>query len=133
MKAGLIQDKELFALFESESIEEHLEDILYRSLLVKKKVVEQDEKELGLRKILNFGHTIGHAIESYYHLSEYLHGECVAFGMLYFIEKEDIKKRVLAIYDKLGIKASAPYDPDTVYGLLCNDKKQHMEVSVSSR
>ena len=60
MKAGLIQDKELFALFESESIEEHLEDILYRSLLVKKKVVEQDEKELGLRKILNFGHTIGH-------------------------------------------------------------------------
>ena len=123
LKAGLIQDKELFALFESESIEEHLEDILYRSLLVKKKVVEQDEKELGLRKILNFGHTIGHAIESYYHLDSYLHGECVSMGMLYFIEDEKLKERVFNVYKKLHMPAIPSFDKEKVYQLLCKDKK----------
>lgn len=131
LKEGLIYDESLFTLFETGDIYKDIDQIIEKALYVKKDVVEKDEKEQHLRKILNFGHTIGHAIESYYHLSDYLHGECVAFGMLYFIENEDIKKRVLAVYDKLGIQASAPYDPDTVYGLLCNDKKAaHGSVSI---
>lgn len=131
LKEGLIYDESLFALFETGDIYKDLDQIIEKALYVKKDVVEKDEKEQHLRKILNFGHTIGHAIESYYHLSDYLHGECVAFGMLHFIEDEDIKKRVLAIYDKLGIKASAPYDPESVYALLCNDKKAaHGSVSI---
>ncbi len=75
VKAGLIQDEELFTLFERDELD--IEQIIYRSLLVKKYVVEQDETEQGLRKILNFGHTIGHAYESYYQLHDYYHGECV--------------------------------------------------------
>lgn len=131
LKEGLIYDESLFTLFETGDIYKDIDQIIEKALYVKKDVVEKDEKEQHLRKILNFGHTIGHAIESYYHLSDYLHGECVAFGMLYFIENEDIKKRVLAVYDKLGIQSSAPYDPDTVYGLLCNDKKAaHGSVSI---
>ena len=131
LKEGLIYDESLFTLFETGDIYKDLDQIIEKALYVKKDVVEKDEKEQHLRKILNFGHTIGHAIESYYHLSDYLHGECVAFGMLYFIEDEDIKKRVLTIYDKLGIKASAPYDPESVYALLCNDKKAaHGSVSI---
>lgn len=131
LKEGLIYDESLFTLFETGDIYKDIDQIIEKALYVKKDVVEKDEKEQHLRKILNFGHTIGHAIESYYHLSDYLHGECVAFGMLYFIENEDIKKHVLAVYDKLGIQASAPYDPDTVYGLLCNDKKAaHGSVSI---
>ncbi len=77
----------------------------------------------GLRKILNFGHTIGHAIESYYHLSEYLHGECVALGMLYFIEDEQLKQRVISVYERLGIPTHVDFDPEAVYQLLCRDKK----------
>lgn len=131
LKAGLIYDPSLFELFEQDNIEGHLDQIIEKALYVKKDVVEKDEKEQNLRKILNFGHTIGHAIESYYHLSEYLHGECVAMGMLYFIENEDLKQRVLKIYERLDIKASTHYDPDTVYGLLCNDKKaSHGNVTV---
>mgnify|MGYP003376039376 CR=1 FL=1 len=62
VKAGLIGDAELFELFEkTEDIEKDLEEIIIRALKVKKNVVEQDEKEENLRKILNFGHTIGHA------------------------------------------------------------------------
>ncbi len=123
LKAGLIYDPSLFALFEEDSIDAHLEEIIYRSLCMKKDVVEQDEREKGLRKILNFGHTIGHAIESYYHLEEYLHGECVAMGMLYFIEDPALKARTIEILKKLGVPTDAPYDKEEVYQRLLADKK----------
>lgn len=123
LKAGLIYDRELFEIFQTKDILEQLETIIYRSLLVKKAVVEQDEKEMGLRKILNFGHTIGHAIESNYHLSEYLHGECVAMGMLYFIEDEALKEQVKQIYQKLHFPDTPAFDKEKVYQLLCKDKK----------
>lgn len=131
LKAGLIYDASLFELFEKEDIDQCIDSVIEKSLYVKKDVVEKDEKEQNLRKILNFGHTIGHAIESYYHLSDYLHGECVAMGMLYFIDDEEVKQRVLNIYRKFGIKESAAFDVDSVYGLLCNDKKaSHGKVTV---
>lgn len=58
-----------------------LAEMIYRSLLVKKDVVERDPKEKGDRALLNFGHTIGHAIEKYMNFS-LLHGECVALGYI---------------------------------------------------
>ena len=70
VKAGLIGDAELFELFEQlpaerEQIQqEYIEQIIVKALAVKKSVVEQDEKENGLRQILNFGHTIGHHISA---------------------------------------------------------------------
>lgn len=123
LKAGLIYDASLFELFEHGDIYKDFDTIVYKALCVKKDVVEKDEKEQNLRKILNFGHTIGHAIESYYHLSEYLHGECVAMGMLYFIEDKTLRNRVLNVYDKLQLPTSAPYDAFAVYDILCSDKK----------
>ena len=123
LKAGLIYDASLFELFEQGDINKDLDTIIVKALKVKKDVVEQDEREQGLRKILNFGHTIGHAIESYYHLSEYLHGECVALGMLYFIDNEQLKQRVLHVYKRLGIRTQVDFDPEAVYQLLSRDKK----------
>ena len=67
VKAGLIADEDLFELFETGDADKDLEEILYRSLVVKKNVVENDERETGLRAVLNFGHTIGHGIESAEH------------------------------------------------------------------
>lgn len=122
LKAGLIYDQELFNIFENEDINEHLEEIIYRALCVKKDIVEKDEKEMGLRKILNFGHTIGHAIESYFKLSKYYHGECVAFGMLYFVN-EDIKERLLPIYKKMYLPYDVSYNKDEVFNYIKNDKK----------
>lgn len=123
LKAGLIYDSSLFEIFEHGDIDKEIDTIIKKALLVKKDVVEKDEKEMGLRKILNFGHTIGHAIESYYHLSEYLHGECVAFGMLYFIDHDEIKTRTLNIYKRLGLPASPKIDPSAVFSYLRKDKK----------
>lgn len=123
LKAGLIYDASLVELFEKGDIYSDLDIIIEKALCVKKAVVEQDETEQHVRKILNFGHTIGHAIESYYSLSTYLHGECVALGMLYFIEDEALKKRVYHIYNKLNLPTDVPYDLSTVYTILCKDKK----------
>lgn len=79
IKHAVIADPFLFRLLEKSS--HNLIDIIYRSCMIKKNIVEQDEKEAHLRQCLNFGHTIGHAIEQQekYALS---HGEAVAIGML---------------------------------------------------
>lgn len=123
LKAGLIYDPQLFALFENGNIDDDLEKIIYRSLCMKKDVVEKDERESGLRKILNFGHTIGHAIEGYYHMEEYLHGECVAMGMLYFIEDDELRERTIRVLKQLNVPIDAPYDKEDVYQRLLADKK----------
>lgn len=59
----------------------HLQQAIYRGCQVKAAVVSEDEKELGLRAILNYGHTIGHALEAVSHYQVYTHGEAVAIGM----------------------------------------------------
>jgi len=87
IKSAVIGDKELFSFIETnldeiKSLEfAALEEIVYRSAKIKAGIVEKDERDLGLRNILNYGHTIGHAIES---ASEFKvgHGEAVAIGML---------------------------------------------------
>ncbi len=113
----------MFHLFEQEDIEANIETIITKALFVKKTVVEQDEKEQNLRKILNFGHTVGHAIETSYHLQEFYHGECVALGILPFIPDEDIRNRVRSIYQKLGLRDHVPANIDQWMDIMRNDKK----------
>ena len=60
IKAGVVADEALLELFEQTDARNRMEEVLMRSLRFKKKIVEQDERETGLRKLLNFGHTIGH-------------------------------------------------------------------------
>lgn len=121
LKSGLIYDKELVDCFKEETLD--LETIITRSILVKKDVVQQDEKESGLRQILNFGHTIGHAIESAYGLGTYLHGECVAMGMLFFIDNPTLKEEVMQILQRLEQPQVPDYDVDTLMRYLTHDKK----------
>ncbi|MCF0142212.1 MAG: 3-dehydroquinate synthase, partial [Parasporobacterium sp.] len=83
IKIGAIMDKEMFELIEgAENIKSVLPEIIRRGVENKLKVVEADPTEKGLRRILNFGHTIGHGIESASN-GEMLHGEAVAVGMVY--------------------------------------------------
>lgn len=86
IKHGLIYDKNLFAETKSINLEEdNLDDIVFRSVEIKNEVITQDPTERGLRKILNFGHTIGHAVEGYSMLHDknpLLHGEAIALGMI---------------------------------------------------
>lgn len=87
IKHGLILDDKYFSFIESSTNlvfnldQTVLEKIIKRSCELKASIVSQDEKELGLREILNFGHTIGHAVETILNF-ELLHGECVSIGMV---------------------------------------------------
>ncbi|MDD7280461.1 3-dehydroquinate synthase [Floccifex sp.] len=121
LKMGLILDENLVKEFEADTL--NLEAIITRSIDLKRMVVEQDEKENNLRKILNFGHTIGHAIEGAYGLDTYYHGECVAMGMLFFIEDNALKQRILNIYKKLDLPTVPNYDVDTLMEYITHDKK----------
>ncbi len=128
LKAGLICDAVLFDIFENGDIEAELENIIYRSLLVKKRIVEEDETEQGARKALNFGHTIGHGIEAIKGIkgrrtNGFYHGECVALGMLPMIEPNSLKKRVRAIYRKIGLPLRCAYNKDKVIAEMAHDKK----------
>lgn len=118
IKYGLIKDKELFEKFESiesyEALFEYIEDIIYICCSIKKQVVEQDEKDKGERMILNFGHTIGHAIEKLENYKGVSHGEAVAIGMYSIalrceelnICKDGVANRIKILLDKFNL----PYD-----------------------
>ena len=86
LKHGLIADKDTWEVLiqKKDIVSVDFTPIIYESILIKKEVTEQDPNEKGLRKILNFGHTIGHAVESYWldSKSPLLHGEAIAIGMI---------------------------------------------------
>ena len=122
IKMSLTSDESLFHLFENQDIESNLDEIIVRSLLIKKTVVEQDEKEAGLRKILNFGHTVGHGIESSEGMSELYHGECVALGMLPMCA-EALRPRVMDVLKKCNLFRTLQYDWDKIAEAIFHDKK----------
>lgn len=90
IKYGMIRDEKLFALLEQynlETIHEVIGTVIANCIDIKRQVVEHDEFDTGERMILNFGHTLAHAIESYYHYETYTHGSAVAAGMCMMAEK----------------------------------------------
>ncbi len=122
LKMSLTSDKELFEIFEKGNIKDNLDEIIYRSLLIKKNVVELDEKEQGLRRILNFGHTIGHGIESFEHLHGLYHGECVALGMIPMVSAP-LRERLIPILKRLSLPTSINCSSDEVMEAMYHDKK----------
>lgn len=122
IKMALTSDEHLFDLFCHGKIEENLDEIIIRSLKIKKSVVEQDEKEAGLRKILNFGHTVGHGIESSEGMSELYHGECVALGMIPMCS-DAIRPRLVEVLKKCDLYRELSYDWDKITEAAFHDKK----------
>lgn len=123
LKMALTFDGALFERFERLSREELIcEDIITSALNIKKRVVEADEREGGLRRVLNFGHTLGHAIEAREEMSGLLHGECVSIGMCY-VCATDVKKRLTHALQKLGLPTEYKGDIDGALKLVFHDKK----------
>lgn len=123
LKMAVTSDEELFSTFENEEInEENLEKIITSALKIKKSVVEADEREVGMRRILNFGHTLGHAIEAQEELHGLYHGECVAIGMMPVCSPE-VRERLLPILKKLSLPYSYGGDIENALGFIEHDKK----------
>lgn len=122
VKMAVNFDRELFERIETqENPMDIIDEIIEGSLLIKKRVVEADEKESGLRKVLNFGHTVGHAIESVAK-GELYHGECVALGMLAVCEGE-VKDRVENVLESLKLPTGFKADRDALSEAVSHDKK----------
>ncbi|MBE6853657.1 MAG: 3-dehydroquinate synthase [Ruminococcus sp.] len=84
IKYGMIRSRELFDIIASRNLKNYFEiidDVIYRCVSIKRDIVENDEFDTGERMLLNFGHTIGHAIESFFNYETYTHGKAVASGM----------------------------------------------------
>ncbi len=81
IKCGCIGDKKLFKILENQDFYNNIEEIIMRSIRVKKNLVEIDEQDFGSRVLLNFGHTIGHALEKIGNYKKLSHGEAVSIGM----------------------------------------------------
>lgn len=137
IKCGIIQDTELLAILEGETPERlghshRLEEVLARALTVKAGIVESDERDRGVRRLLNFGHTVGHALESATGFAVYLHGEAVAIGMVAALRlstricglPEADLARIEALLARFGLETRAPtVDLETVVRFLEMDKK----------
>ena len=139
LKHGLIADKKYFEEVSEKPFTEFDSnkqiDIIGRSIEIKADIVRQDEYELSTRKLLNFGHTIGHVLESLSFQTDHplFHGEAVAIGMVAeakiaalsgMISDGDFNKIESAIETVgLPIKYTAPTSVDEVYDLLSTDKK----------
>lgn len=118
VKMALTHDEELFAMFESDDF--NIDTVIERSIKIKRSVVEADEKESGLRKVLNFGHTVGHAIES--NTPSLYHGECVALGMLPMCSNE-VRERLIPVLKKLKLPVKIDCDTQKIIETMSHDKK----------
>lgn len=125
VKMAMTSDAELFECFEKYTfvdIMANIEDIIVASLKIKKAVVEQDECESGLRKILNFGHTFGHCVEAEETLGGLLHGECVAIGMIPMCER-GVRDRLVGVLKKIGLPTEYHGDTERALSFVTHDKK----------
>jgi 3-dehydroquinate synthase len=139
IKYGVIDDPELFSTLEKKAEDignrklDLFKEIIVRSCRAKKGIVEIDEHEKGVRRILNFGHTVGHAIETE---SGYTipHGDAVAMGMaaaaiiserMHYLSSED-RERIIALIKALGLPDRIPteLDPDGILTRMHGDKKK---------
>ena len=111
VKMALASDEKLFAQLEQGDLP--VEELLYGALSIKKAIVEQDERESGIRKLLNFGHTIGHGVESAAKGSLY-HGECVAIGLLPMCS-QPVRARLQPVLERLGLPTSTDLDKEQIW------------------
>ena len=119
VKMALTSDAALFEKLEQGHLP--VEQVLEGALAIKKSVVEQDERESGPRKLLNFGHTIGHGVESAARGNLY-HGECVALGMVPMCGRE-VRARLIPLLERLGLPTACDLDKEAVWQAMQHDKK----------
>jgi 3-dehydroquinate synthase len=137
IKAGIIRDADLFDLLEREQERvlagdsEILTEVVAASVRVKADVVNADERESGLRMILNLGHTLGHAIEAATEYKQLLHGEAVAWGMIAAIRIGASRglitaadaERMQSLVRAYGPMKPFEADPEHLVALTAKDKK----------
>ena len=137
IKYGLIFNKKIFNIFDKnyklvlKRNQRVIEELIHESVKTKAKIVTEDEKELGIRAILNFGHTYGHAIEAKNNYKNILHGEAIAVGMRMaskmsmlegHLNEKDYNK-IINVFDALGFPENKSNNYSDLKKFIMNDKK----------
>ena len=122
IKVAATSDAALFRRMETAPLDEILDEIIVGALRIKRDVIVADERESALRRVLNFGHTLGHGYESAAALSGLLHGECVALGMLKMCAPA-VRERLIPVLKKAGLPTESPLSADEVLAAVSHDKK----------
>lgn len=131
VKYGMIKSAELFDILAEKDIKENIIDIVKRCVTIKAEVVKNDEREKGERMLLNFGHTLAHAIEKYYNYCGMTHGCAVAVGMSVFTHiaerrgmcRAGISEKLDALLAKCGLPTTDSAPMDELYRNSLGDKK----------
>ena len=122
LKYGLIGSREIYQKVKDLQVKENIDDLIYKSLEIKKHYVEIDEFDQKERHILNFGHTYGHAYEAYYNYDKYLHGEAVALGMMKVVNK-DLLPELKSVLELYNLPTSDPVNDSLLIDYIKRDKK----------
>ncbi len=131
VKHGMIKSAELFEILSAKDIKANIVDIMKRNVSIKGQVVENDEREKGERMLLNFGHTLGHALEKYYNFTGLTHGCAVAVGMSTFTHiaerrgmcKAGVAEKLDALLQKCGLPITDDAPMDELFKISLGDKK----------
>lgn len=132
IKYGMIKSAELFRLLTEKDVKENISEIVRQCVSIKAQVVENDERESGERMLLNFGHTLGHAIEKHYNFSGITHGYAVAIGMSVFSHiaeskgmcKDGVSEKLDELLKKCMLPISTDIPMDILYKYSLGDKKR---------
>jgi len=127
IKYGLIASKPLFKALMKQNIFEDIDKYILECITIKRDVVLEDEYDNGNRQILNFGHTIGHAIEQYSNY-QLLHGEAVAIGMVKMSVGMSYFEDLLKVLHKYNLPTSYEYDKTEIYKYILTDKKASQDI-----
>lgn len=137
IKYGCIKDAELFARLASfaddEDLLAHIDGVVATCCAIKARIVEEDEFDTGLRMLLNFGHTMGHAIEQHYGYSTFTHGEGVAIGMYQLtLRTEELgltpagtAAKLKAVLEKYQLPTEPGVDKRLLLATMGKDKKKN--------
>lgn len=133
VKYGYIANREILSLAAMPDYKAHIEQIIYECVKIKRDVVSIDEHDTGLRMILNFGHTIGHAAEKLGNYVDLTHGQAVAIGMVCAMKlaakrgDPDLSAPLVSLLTQLGLPTALSYDREAVFQALLSDKKKFGE------
>lgn len=132
IKYGCIKSSALFERLSNNDASDIISDIIYECVDIKRKIVENDEKEKGERALLNFGHTCGHAIEKLWNFETVSHGEAVGIGMVMIcrageklkITKPGTADKISKLLKKYNLKTSDTHDAAQIVEAMKSDKKR---------
>lgn len=130
VKYGYISNRDILDMVSAPDYKQNIERIICECVKIKRDVVTIDEHDTGLRMILNFGHTIGHAAEKLGNYVDLTHGQAVAVGMVAamrlsaFLGNEDLTGRLIEILKHIGLPTELKYDREDIYRSLLSDKKK---------